>query len=174
MAAMSNPVFDSVRTVLAVREYADREVPDDVLRRCVEAARLSASSMNRQPWHFILVRRRDTLREIGSLAATGPYIAGAAACVAVAYEKASRFGVSDVSRAVQSLILTAWADGVGSNWVGFGGLDAVGSLLGVPETHELLALIPLGYPVRAVGKGVKKRRPAEEVLSSERFGTPLA
>jgi nitroreductase len=145
-----------------------------VLRRCVEAARLTASSMNRQPWHFILVRRRETLREIGALATTGPYIAQASACVVVAIERASRFGLSDASRAVQSLVLTAWADGVGSNWAGFGGLDAVGELLGVPETHEVFALVPLGYPARAVGKGVKKRRPAEEVLSSERFGTPLA
>src|SRR6476646_29025 len=49
-------VYDAVRTVLAVREYDDRPVPDDVLHRIVEAGRLSGSSMNRQPWHFIVVR----------------------------------------------------------------------------------------------------------------------
>ena len=88
----SNPVFEAVRTILAVREYRDEEVPEDVLRRCVEAAHLSASAMNRQPWHFVLVRRRETLRELGGLVTTGPYIAGAAAAVVVAVEKASRKG----------------------------------------------------------------------------------
>jgi nitroreductase len=170
---MSNPVFEAVRTMLAVREYQDREVPDEVLRRCVEAARLTASSMNRQPWHFILVRRPETLNQLGGLATTGRYIASAAAAVVVAVERESRFAVSDASRAIQSMTLTAWADGVGSNWVGFGGLDGVAALLGVPDTHEVLAIIPLGYPRNPVGRGVKNRRPPAEVVSSERFGTPL-
>ncbi len=170
---MSNAVFEAVRTMLAVREYQDREVPEDVLRRCVDAARLTGSSMNRQPWHFVLVRRRETLQELGALATTGRYIAGAAAAVVIAIERESRFGVSDASRAAQSLMLTAWADGVGSNWVGFGGLDAIGRLLGIPETCEVFAVIPLGYPARALGRGVKSRRPPAEVISSEHFGEPL-
>jgi nitroreductase len=172
-AAMSNPVFEAVRTMLAVREYQDREVPEDVLRRCVEAARLTASSMNRQPWHFILVRRRETLQEVGALAPTGRYVASAAAAVVVAVETESRFAVSDASRAIQSMMLTAWADGVGSNWVGFGGLENVAALFGVPDTHDVLAIVPLGYPRSAVGRGVKNRRPPAEVISAERFGRPL-
>lgn len=171
---MSNAVFDGVRTILAVREYRADELPQEVLERCVEAGHLSGSSMNGQPWHFILVRDRATLRDLGSLAPSGPYIAGAAAAIVVAIEKASRFGVSDASRAIQSIMLTAWADGVGSNWVGFGGLERVGAALGVPETHEVLAVVPLGYPVRPIGKGRKDRRPLGEMASSERFGTPLS
>lgn len=40
---MANEVFEAVRTVLAVRQYADRDIPVDVLRRIVEAGRLTAS-----------------------------------------------------------------------------------------------------------------------------------
>ena len=54
-------VFDAVRTVLAVRAYEDRPVPDDLVRRIVESGRLTASSMNRQPWHFIVVQDRENL-----------------------------------------------------------------------------------------------------------------
>ena len=56
-------VFEAVRTLLAVRRFQDRPVPEDVLRRIVEAGRLTASSMNMQPWHFIVVQDRDTLRQ---------------------------------------------------------------------------------------------------------------
>ena len=42
-------VFEAVRTILAVRRYQDRPVPEDVLRRILEAGRLTASSMNVQP-----------------------------------------------------------------------------------------------------------------------------
>ena len=61
-------VFDAVRTVLAVRNYRDAPVPPDTVRRIVEAGRLTASSMNGQPWHFIVVENRDTIRELGRLA----------------------------------------------------------------------------------------------------------
>jgi nitroreductase len=171
-SAMGNPVFEVVRTVLAVREYQDKEIPGDVLDRVVEAGHLTASSMNLQPWHFVVVRDRQALRDLGRLVKTGPYIAGAAAAVVVAYERASRFGVSDASRAVQSMVLTAWADGVGSNWAGFGGLEEVREHLGLPDTYDVLAVVPLGYPTRALGKGRKKRKPLAEVASAERFGTP--
>src|SRR5215831_14609985 len=90
---MSNPVYENVRTVLAVREYQDREIPDDVLARIVEAGHLSASSMNLQPWHFVVVRDRQSLRELGGIVRTGPYVAGSAAAIVVACERDSRFGV---------------------------------------------------------------------------------
>lgn len=170
---MTNPVFEAVRTVLAVREFQDKPIPDDVMRRIVEAGHLSASSINLQPWHFVLVRDRAALRELGVLVKTGPYIAGAAAAVVVAYEKESQSGISDVSRAIQSMILTAWGDGVGSNWTGFGGLDGVRKKVGLPDAYEVLAVLPFGYPKRAIGKGKKKRKPLAEVVSAEGFGTPL-
>jgi len=170
---MPNQVFEAVRTVLAVREYQDRDVPYDVVRRIVEAARLTASGGNGQPWHFVVVRERESLRELGSLVRTGPYIAGAAAAVVVAYEKASRVGVSDASRAIQSMILTAWAEGVGSNWTGFGGLDGVARKVGLLDQYEVLAVIPFGYPRRSLGRGRKNRKPMTEVASAERYGTPM-
>lgn len=79
-------VFEAVRTVLAVRNYQDKPVPPDVVRRLVEAGRLTVSSMNGQPWHFIVVESRDTLRQLGALARTGPYIAQAPLAIVVAIE----------------------------------------------------------------------------------------
>jgi nitroreductase len=70
------------------------------------------------------------------------------------------------------MILTAWADGVGSNWTGFGGLDGVREHVGLPDTYDVLAVLPFGYPKRAIGRGRKKRKPIAEVVSAERFGTP--
>lgn len=171
---MSNSVFDTVRTVLAVREYQDKEIPDDVMDRIVEAAHLTASAGNGQPWHFVVVRDRQALGELGGLVRTGPYIPSAAAAIVVAYEREkSKYGISDASRAVQSMVLTAWADGVGSNWAGFaGGLEEVRAFAGLPDTYDVLAVVPFGYPARPVGKGKKNRKPLAQVVSTGRFGTP--
>jgi nitroreductase len=166
-------VFDAVRTVLAVRRYQDRPVPDVVLHRIVEAGQLTASSMNLQPWHFIVVQDRDMLGRFGALAKTGPYIAQAPLAIVVAIDN-SRFAVSDASRAIQSMVLTAWSEGIGSNWVGFGGLEEVKPLLAIPDELEILAILPFGYPVDAVGRGKKERKPLGEVAHRERYGQPFS
>jgi len=167
---VANEVFEAARTMLAVREFADRPVPDDVLRRILEAGRQTASARNGQPWHFVLVREREGLRKLGSLVRTGGYTANAAAAVIVAYEKAmAQYGMSDASRAIQSMLLTAWGDGVASNWTGFGGLEGVRKEFGVPDTYDVLAVLPFGYPLRRIA-GKKKRKPLNDVASAERFG----
>ncbi len=166
-------VFDDVRTLLAVRSYEDKPVPADVVKKIAESAHLTASSMNRQPWHFIVVEDRDTLKKLGELATTGHYIEQAPLAVVVLVEKDSRFGVSDGSRAIQSMMLTAWAEGVGSNWVGFRGLDSVMSLLNIPDNYEILAIVPFGYPSSNIGQGKKNRKPLNDVVSRNRFGQPF-
>jgi nitroreductase len=166
-------VYEAVKTVLAVRSYQSKPIPPEVTRRIVEAAHLTASSMNRQPWHFVVVEDLQTLKKLGELATHGPYIAQAPLAIAVVIEE-SRFSISDASRAIQSMVLTAWEAGVGSNWVGFFGLEAVKPLLGIPDKLDVLAIVPFGYPVEELGKGFKKRKPLSEVASKEKFGQPFA
>jgi nitroreductase len=165
-------VFDAIRTVLAVRAFEDKPVPDALVDRILEAGRLTASAMNKQPWHFVVVKDRSRIAELASTLRSGPYVASAAFAVAVAVER-SPLAISDGSRAIQDMILTAWSEGVGSNWVGFSGmLDDAAKLLKVPGELELLSVIPFGYPAKQVGKGNKQRRPAADVVSLEEFGTP--
>ena len=166
-------VFDAVRTLLAVRRYQDRPVPEPVIRRVLEAGRLSASAMNRQPWHFVVVQDRDALRHLGALVPSGPYIAQASLAIVVAIDR-TRLAVSDASRAIQSMLLTAWSEGVGGNWSGFGPLEGIGALLGIPAELDVLAVLPLGYPADAVGRGKKSRKPLDQIAHRERWGRPFA
>ena len=70
--------------MLAVREFQDKPVPPESVRRIVEAGRLSGSSMNRQPWHFIVVRESlrfkvenlETLKQDVALLAKAPTPSG--------------------------------------------------------------------------------------------------
>ena len=165
-------VFDAIRTMLAVRTYQDKPVPEATLRRVVEAGRLTGSAKNLQPWHFVVVQERETLRQLGKLARTGAHTAQAAAAIVVAVDK-SPFAVSDASRAIQSMLLAAWGDGVGGNWVGFGGLEEVRALLGIPSSLDVLAILPLGYPAGAVGRGKKRRKALGAVAHRERYGRSL-
>ena len=164
--------FDAIRTVLAVRHFKDTPIPEPIVRQIVEAGRLTASAGNRQPWHFIVVRDKETLRQLGQLASTGPYIPQAPLAIVVAMDR-NPIAISDGSRAIQDMILAAWSQGIGSNWVGYNNLPEVNPLLGIPEEVSVLAILPFGYPAEAVGKGQKKRKPLGEVAYKERWGKPF-
>src|SRR5258708_20519940 len=137
------------------------------------AGRRSGRGRNVETGHVVVVRDRAGLKGVGGLVASGPYIAGAAAAIVVAYEKANQLGVSDISRAIQSMILVAWGEGVGSNWTGFGRLDGVRKKVGLPDTDEVLAVLPFGYPKRKIGLGKNKRKPLSAVAAAQHYRTPL-
>src|SRR5215467_7570754 len=79
--------FDAIRTVLAVRRFKNTPIPEPIVRQIVEAGRLTASGGNTQPWHFIVVRDKETLRRLGQLARTGPYIPQAPLAIVVAMDR---------------------------------------------------------------------------------------
>lgn len=164
--------FEAIRTLRAVRAYRDTPVPDEIVRRIVEAGQLTASASNRQPWHFIVVRDKDMLRQLGAVATTGRYLAQAPLAVVVLTEE-NDYALSDGSRAIQSMLLEAWSEGIGSNWVGFNSLEAANAPLGVPEGWRALAILPFGYPAERITGNKKNRKPLGEVASSERFGQPF-
>jgi nitroreductase len=164
-------VFEAIRTLLAVRRYRDKPVPGDVVRRVLEAGRLSASAMNKQPWQFVVVQDSNMLRQLGTVAQTGPYISEAPLVIVVAIEP-SRFALADAGRAIQDMLLTAWDAGLGGNWVGSGG-PAAKELLGIPEELDVVAILPFGYPAGAIGQGQKARKPLSEIAHRERWGQPF-
>src|SRR3989442_14593777 len=111
---MSNEIFEVVRTVMAIREYDGRPLPDDLARRIVEAGHLTASASNRQPWHFVLVRDPERVRKLRSLIRTRRYTSGAAAAVIVAYEEEiGQYGMCGCRRASPSRMRVARCRRVG-------------------------------------------------------------
>ncbi len=164
-------VANAVRSMLAVRAYQDRPIDKAIVTRIVQAGQLTGSSRNRQEWDFVVVQDKARLRELGALATTGSYIADAALAIAVVVPD-SPMGYIDGARAAQDMMLVAWGEGIGSNWVGNMNKPEVKALLSIPEEKLVLVVIPFGYPVQKLGAGKKQRKPLAEVAHAERFGVP--
>jgi nitroreductase len=81
---------------------------------------------------------------------------------------------SGVYAATQNLLLAARAFGLGGTmttnhrWRE----SEIREVLGVPEPHEILGIIPLGYP--AEPHGPKTRQPVDEVTYRDHWETPIA
>ncbi len=161
--------FDAIKSMLAVRDYRDQPLPAEAVKRILEAGRLTGSSRNTQQWDFIVIQDAQARQTLGKLAAHGPYIAKAALAIAIVVPS-SPVGYIDGTRAAQDMMLTAWAMGIGSNWVGNVDTAEIKQILRVPEERMILTIIPFGYPSAALGQGKKDRKPLNQVAHKEQLG----
>lgn len=158
-------VLDLIRTKRAVREFASEPVPDDIIQEILEAGRLAQSSKNDQPWHFILIRERETLRQLSECGKYAGHIAGADFAVALVVQPGYDF---DLGQAAAYLQLAAWERGVASCIASMWEPDKAKTILGIPSDKQFDTAISFGYPAKKPGR-IRDRRPLEDVVHREKW-----
>jgi nitroreductase len=156
-----------------VREFKPDPVPEEIVHHILQAARWAPSSSNTQPWHFVVVRDRETIAAIGRIATQGAFIGQAPLAIAIVMENARRPQL-DAGRAIQQMELVAWAEGLGTCFVGIRAdeqQDAIKELLKIPKEMELVTVLPFGYRAEGRRAGGTPRKPMAEIAHSEQFGT---
>jgi nitroreductase len=130
------------------REYADRPIPEEVVRRILDAGRLSGNSQNKQDWEFVVV---ETVREALAETVYAPgNVRAAALVVAIVCPRAL-----DTGRAAQNMMLAAWNEGVTSCPNGIRDRQAAARVVGTTPT----LVVSFGYPARPRNPS---SRPAEQ------------
>jgi nitroreductase len=160
--------FTCIRTRREIREYLDKPIADESLVKILEAGRRAPSSKNSQPWHFVVIRNKETLGRIASLTPTGAHIAKAPLAIAVLMDGAKLPEV-DGARAIQNMVLEAWDLGIGACWVTNFYEDGVKDILGAPQRMKLVSVIPFGYPKELKTTRKKIRKTLEETVSYEKL-----
>ena len=138
------------------RAWADRPVESEKLAACLEAARWAASSMNQQPWHFIVATRDEPEaheRLVGCLRETNAVWARRAPVLmlSVAQQtfdgngKANRFAWHDTGLATGALMAQATALGLYVHAMGGFSRTRSREAFGIPEGFEPIAAVAMGY-----------------------------
>jgi nitroreductase len=158
----------------SIRAYRDRGVPEDVLRRVLEAARLAPSARNRQEWRFIVVRDEAKRRALAAASKGQDFVAGAPVCLAFCANEdqyvmscGQKAGPVDTSIALAYVTLAAVAEGLGTCWLGAFHEDQVKDILGVPAGARVVGMMCLGYP--AESPTARPRKPFDEVVRFEKW-----
>ena len=125
-----------------VREYADRDLPEEVVRSILDAGRLAGSAKNRQPWRFLIVEDEPARKRLAEAVFEPTNVQGARLVVAIV----GRSGF-DTGRCAQNMLLAAWNAGVGSCPNGQRDPAAARAALGL-EDEEIAAVLTFGYPAR--------------------------
>ena len=117
--------YEAIRTKLDIREFESKRVDDEAKAKILEAARLTASSMNSQHWRFILVQDPENIVALSQDSTTGAWVRGADFAVIVIIDPKIPGSTIDAGRATQDMQLAAWELGVASGEKGEGrGLPA--------------------------------------------------
>ena len=165
-------VTEAIRVRRSVRSFSDREIPEEVLMKILEAGRVSPSASNMQPWHFIVVKdaaRREALSK-------GRYAKFLSDCPVVIVGCGNKVASSkwyrvDLSIALEDMVLEATSEGVGTCWIGSFDGDSVKEVLKIPDDFEVVAMIAVGYPKENVARR-SSRKSLAEISSWEEFGRP--
>lgn len=65
------------------REYAERPVPEDAVRRILDAGRIAGSAANRQPWRFLVLGDRGLVDQVAQAVYAPPNLLGAPLVIAM-------------------------------------------------------------------------------------------
>jgi nitroreductase len=170
-----------IRQRRSVRKYDSKPIPPDVMERLKDALRLAPSACNYQPWKFVFVTGpalRKSLAEAchgQAFIAEAPVVVVGVGLPGHAYKHMGGHGNSvdvDLAIALDHLTLAAVAEGVGSCWIGAFNEEQVRKIIGAPREVKVVALTPLGYPIRPDAiRPVRPgdRKPVEQVFADERF-----
>jgi len=169
----------------SVREYTEQALDEQTIRRLVAAAVLAPNAVNQQPWTFTIVRDRSRLDRISREAkahmlATMPAgvhsdhfqtVLGdpdfdifyrAPALIVISASAQGQWIVEDCALAAENLMLAAFAEGLGTCWIGFSqsflNTPNGKAILGVPEAWVPVAPIIVGRP-KAAPPPVPRKQP---------------
>ncbi len=162
--------LDAIASRRNVREFADRPLAEEDLRRILEAGRRSASAKNRQWWDFVVVTDRDRLTELAEVWQGAGHVAHAAAAICLvqpAVEPEKEAGAAfDLGQAAATMQIAAADLGIGSGHANVGDRDLARRLLGLPEDRVPVRILDFGYPAGRPLKPLVKpdRRPFDEVV----------
>jgi nitroreductase len=152
----------------SIRKYKDAPVPKEKILKMLEAARIAPSASNRQPWHFIVVEKKETIKKLAKAewAAEAPLM-----IVGLADQEASpNWCSNDLGIAFEHLVLAATNLGLGACWMGQTGReDLIKGLLGIPDNFKVVAVIPIGVPDETPKP--KERKSLDAIVSWEKYGS---
>ena len=158
-------VYLAIVSKREVRAYADRPLPDDAVRRLLEAGRVAGSSRNRQARRFIVLRD-DALARAAEAVWAPENVSGAALAVAIVVRGKGPTGF-DAGRAAQNMMLAASNDGIGSCPNGIADADALAAVLGHGDDEQVATVISFGYPARPVDP--ETRTPEQWIARADRL-----
>lgn len=94
-------VWEAIKTRRSIRRFVPDDVPDEMINQILEAARLSPSGSNSQPWRFLVVRDAEKRKELRRISMNQRFVEEAPVVV---------IAFVDLERSMQKARQTRWQE----------------------------------------------------------------
>ena len=166
-------VFEAIKRRRSIRKYEQKVVEKEKLLKVLEAARLSPSAMNLQPYAFVVTKEKENIEKLSS-ACNQEWIAPMMIVVCTFPKEAwvrddgEEYWKVDAAVAMNNISLQACAEGLGTCWIVAFQEEKVKEILGINPDSRVLAMTPLGYPAEKKGP-VTNRKTIDELTHYEKW-----
>ena len=184
------PIEEILRRRWSPRAFSERMVETEKLKRLFEAVRWAPSSFNEQPWSFIVAtkqKQEEHARLLSCLVEKNQQWARLAPVLMVSIAKLNfektgkpnRHAFHDVGLAMGNLLVQATASGLFVHQMAGFSPEKVREIYGVPESHEPVAAVAIGYradvdvlpePFRERELGSRSRKSIDAFVFQGRWG----
>jgi nitroreductase len=140
----------------SIRIYSPGEVDEATVQKLLAAGMAAPSAAGKTPWHFVVIRSRETLSRMAAALPHGQMLANATLCIVVGgdlevvHDHQLSYLLQDCSAAIENLLLCAHVLGLGSCWLGVHPreerIKIIREILSIPDSIIPIACISLGYP----------------------------
>ena len=147
--------YEALLARRSIRRFTAEDVSLEDERMLVDAAFAAPSSMNRRPWHFVVLREPGTRARLAQVHQWARLLERAPLVIAVLGSADTTYWVEDCAAATENILVAATALDLGACWVGIWEqgpkphpdevtcLEILGT---IPERHRALCLIGIGHP----------------------------
>ncbi len=179
-------IEEVIRKRRSIRKYRSDDIADSVIRELLDLARHAPSSMNGQPWHFIVVRDPRIKKELTKIKNRycpiekrrykADFLQKASAIIVVCVDRQKSYdrGIENAVLAAANIMLGAANYRIGSVYMSAYKSDTpelaeeIRRVLGIPEGTDPITIVPLGFPGETPKP--KKIRSLLEMISYDIFG----
>ncbi len=148
----------------SIRRYQEKDIPDSVIKELLDLATYAPSSMNGQPWRFIVVRAERTKEHLAKIKNKycpaekqdykADFLRKAPVIVVVCVDREKSYDreIENGVLATANLLLGAYSRGLGSVYLSAYRIgqpeisQEVREVLNIPQNIDPITIIPLGYP----------------------------
>jgi nitroreductase len=167
-------VIDTILSRRSIRKYTDETVDNEDIITILEAAKWAPSGLNNQPWKFIVIKDKGTMKELAGCTHYSKIVQNAPLLIAVYLDTETMYNktkdIQAIGAAIQNMLLACCDLGLGAVWLGeiLNQSDKVNLILNCPDSLKLMAVLAIGKPAES-GKS-PSRKELEDMVFSEKYG----
>jgi len=138
----------------SIRKFTGEKIPEEDVKKFLEAAMAAPSACNQQPWHFVVIEDKKSFNKIMEIQPYTRMLEKASHAIVVCADPELQtcpgFWVQDITAATENLLLAVHALGYGATWCGIYPNDnpvwGIRELLSLPKNIMPLNVIAIGVP----------------------------